>query len=161
MEDRPWINIDLSSYKAAFEAKIREKNSQKMFNTYVQTHSLKFGEVRHIRIHLRDIKVLRAWDRLHAGDFKYLSLLLSVIGMSDCCVIKSFALRRKWQSIFQESCWFLCIIKCTYWIFWQINMSFDQWYGDNLLLVFCKGWQCIWKILRRLVLCFVIQMHTN
>lgn len=60
MEDRPWINIDLSSYKAAFEAKIRGKNSQKMFNTYVQTHSLKFGEVRHIRIHLRDIKVLRA-----------------------------------------------------------------------------------------------------
>lgn len=45
MEDRPWINIDLSSYKAAFEAKIRGKNSQKMFNTYVQTHSLKFGEV--------------------------------------------------------------------------------------------------------------------
>lgn len=43
MEDRPWINIDLSSYKAAFEAKIRGKNSQKMFNTYVQTHSLKFG----------------------------------------------------------------------------------------------------------------------
>lgn len=31
MENRSWINFDLSSYKAAFEAKI-EGNSQKEFN---------------------------------------------------------------------------------------------------------------------------------
>lgn len=29
--------------------------------------------------------------------------------------------------------------------------------GDNLLLVFCKGLQCIGKILRRLALWFVLQ----